>query len=422
MSLETGIQRMKKVLIIDYDIETIRFLKKIIWEKLHLPCDTARSMKDAEKLLENPEEYSIALVDVILPDSLDGECIEAVLDRDIPVIAMIQSEDSSVRQVMLQKYILDYINKENPSSFEYAMRLVKFVNGFEGLEILLVDDQSSARLQVKFSLDKLPLTIHEAGNGVEALEVLKEHPKIKLMISDKSMPEMDGITLIQEVRKTHTLNELAIIGISASTDGMTSVEFLKNGANDFINKPFMPEEILSRVITNLEMQHYIRLAEDLAVKDFLTGLHNRKYLYETGEKLYENARREHLSIVVAMLDIDYFKKINDRYGHESGDLALEMLGKLLTDTLRNSDVITRYGGEEFCILLTNTELKMAVEVMENVRQEVESMLIEIHRISFRMSLSIGLNATIGNSFDEMIALADSKLYQAKNEGRNRVVF
>ena len=99
-----------------------------------------------------------------------------------------------------------------------------------------------------------------------------------------------------------------------------------------------------------------------------------------------------------------------------------MLGNLLTDTLRNSDVITRYGGEEFCVLLTNTELKLAVEVMENVRQKVESMLIEIHDISFKMNLSIGLNANIGNSFDEMIALADNKLYQAKNEGRNRVVF
>ena len=304
---------MKKVLIVDNDMETIHFLKDLIWTKLHLPCDSARSMKDATQLLESSEKYSIALVDLELSDSKEGECIEIVLDRDIPVIAMTKSEDSKVRQVMLQKYILDYINIENASSFEYAMRLVKFVNGFEGLEILLVDDQRSARLQVKFSLDKLPLTIHEAGNGIEALEVLKEHPTIKLMIVDKNMPEMDGISLIQEVRKTHTLNELAIIGISASTGGMTSVEFLKNGANDFITKPFMPEEILSRDITNLEMQQYIRLAEESAVKDFLTGLYNRKYLYETGGKLYENARRENLSIVVAMLDIDYFKKINDRY-------------------------------------------------------------------------------------------------------------
>lgn len=412
---------MKKVLIIDNDIQTTRFLKRTIGERLHLSCDSARNFKDAVNLLEKAEEYSIAFVAVRLPGSQEEECIEAVLEKDIPVIAMTQNTDDNVRQGMLQKYILDYIDKENLSSLEYILRLVKFVNGFEGLEVLLVDDQSSSRLHVKFSLDKLPLKIHEASSGMEALEILKEHPGIKLMISDKYMPGMSGIELIQEVRKTRSLNELAIIGLSASTDEMTSVEFLKNGANDFITKPFMPEEILSRIITNLEMQHYIRLAEELAVRDFLTGLYNRKYLYETGEILYENACREQFSIVVAMLDIDHFKKINDRYGHESGDLALERLGEVLRESLRTSDVITRYGGEEFCIILTNTELKTAADVMEKIRQKVESMVIEIYEISFRMSLSIGLNAHRANSFDEMIALADAKLYEAKNAGRNRVV-
>jgi diguanylate cyclase (GGDEF)-like protein len=103
-------------------------------------------------------------------------------------------------------------------------------------------------------------------------------------------------------------------------------------------------------------------------------------------------------------------------------MALRMLGKLLDDTLRNSDVVTRYGGEEFCVLLTNTKLEHAVEVMENVRKEVEKMLIEVQKISFRMSLSIGLNDKIGSSFDEMILLADEKLYSAKKQGRNRVVY
>jgi len=144
-------------------------------------------------------------------------------------------------------------------------------------------------------------------------------------------------------------------------------------------------------------------------------------LYETGMKLYQNAKREQLSIVVAMMDIDHFKKINDRYGHEAGDIALKMLGKLLDEKLRDSDVVTRYGGEEFCVLLTNTSLEHAVEVMENIRKEVEKMQIEVHKISFRMSLSIGLNDNLGNSFDQMIALADEKLYTAKHEGRNRVV-
>jgi len=412
---------VKKILIIDDDITMIRFLKGLISHQLNLPYDTATSMEAAKKLLENPQDYDIALVDVILPDAKDGACIDLVLKAGISVIAMTGSGNDELYKKILQKDILDYVNKDNASSFDYAMRLIQFVHGFEGSKVLLVDDSKTSRLQIKFGIGKLPLAIYEADDGEMALEVLKEHDDIKLIITDKNMPNMDGIRLIQEVRKKFSMDELAVIGISASTEPMMSVEFLKNGANDFITKPFLPEEMLSRVISSLEMLHYIKLAKESAVKDFLTGLYNRKYLYETGKKLYENAKRENLSMVIAMLDIDYFKKINDRYGHEAGDMALRKLGELFIENFRSSDVLTRYGGEEFCVVLTNTDVKSAVFVMEKICKIVEETVIEMNNITFRMTLSVGVNADIGSSFDNMIALADKKLYQAKNEGRNRVV-
>ena len=416
-----GSTSLKKVLIIDDDTTTIRFLKGLISHKLNFPCESAKSLKEAKVLLENSNEYEIALVDIILPDAMQGECIDLVLENNIPVIAMTGSTNSDLQEKILAKDILDYVNKESSSSFDYAMRLLQFVYGFAGSEILLVDDSKTSRLQMKFSLNKLPLTIHEADDGKDALVILKNNPEIKLIITDKNMPNMSGIELIQEVRKNYSMNQLAIIGISASNEPMMSVEFLKNGANDFITKPFMPEEMLSRVISSLEMLYYIHLAEESAVKDFLTGLNNRKYLYETGKKLYENAKREHLSIVIAMLDIDYFKKINDRYGHEAGDVALRLLGALFLKEFRTSDVVTRYGGEEFCIILTNTKLKNAETVMKKVCAKVEEMVIEVNNISFRMTLSVGLSEKMQGTFDQMIAFADEKLYQAKDEGRNRVV-
>ena len=412
---------MKKVLIVDDDITIVRFLKGLISQKFNYPCESAKSMQEAKELLDSSSDYVAALVDIYLPDAKEGECVDMVLAKEVPVIVMTGSENAALQKKMLEKDILDYVNKDNASSFDYAMRLLQFVYGFEGSEVLLVDDLKTSRLQIKFSLSKLPLILYEANDGKEALAQLQEHPKIQLIITDKNMPNMGGIELIQEVRKTHNMNELAIIGVSASHEPMMSVEFLKNGANDFITKPFMPEEMLSRVISSLEMIYYIKLAEESAVLDFLTGLYNRKYLYETGSKLYENAKRQTLSIVVAMIDIDYFKKINDRYGHEAGDIALKMLGELLKEEFRDSDVVTRYGGEEFCVILTNTELKFAIGVMEGICKKVEAMVIQVHDISFGMTLSVGLNANMGGSFDQMISFADEKLYTAKSDGRNRVV-
>jgi len=413
---------MKKVLIVDDDITVVRFLKDLVSQKLHLPCESATSLAAVKEHLKNPDQFAIALVDVILPDAKDAQAIDVVLEYDIPVIAMTSSSNDELIKLIKSKNILDYVSKEHASSFDYAMRLLLFVYGFKGAQIMLVDDSQTSRMKLMFSLDKLPLKVFEAENGREALSILKANPEIQLIITDQNMPEMTGIELVREVRKSHNMSEIGIIGISASNDTCMSVEFLKNGANDFLVKPFLPEEVLSRTITNLEMQYYVRLAQESAVTDFLTGLHNRKYLFETGQKLYANAKREHLSIVIAMIDIDHFKKINDRFGHQAGDEALKLLGGLFLNEFRDSDIVTRYGGEEFCIMLTNTEVKHAAEVMDELRKKVENMKIEIHNISFRMTISIGLTSEMSSSFDQMLTLADKKLYQAKNDGRNKVLF
>ncbi len=414
---------MKKVLIIDDDITIVKFLKTLISSQYKYPVASAKSFKEARLLIEeNIENFAAVLVDPVLPDAKNGECVDFVLEKDIPCIVMTDDLSKETQKHYMQKEVLDCVMKGSVNSFDYSLRLLQFIYGFSDSHILLVDDSETSRLQMRLALGKLPLNIHEAGNGKEALEVLTGNPLIQLVITDRNMPEMDGLELIQEIRKNFRMNELAIIGISASSEPMMCVEFLKNGANDFINKPLVAEEMFSRVLSNLEMLYYVQLAEESATRDYLTGLYNRKYLFETGQKLHENAKRDSLSLVVAMMDIDHFKKINDRYGHEAGDVALKRLGELLEVELRRSDVLARYGGEEFCVILTNTTLELAKDVMERVRKKLEETVINLNKISFRMTLSIGLNSELAGSLEDMIALADKKLYQAKEQGRNRVVY
>ena len=172
-------------------------------------------------------------------------------------------------------------------------------------------------------------------------------------------------------------------------------------------------------ISDLEEQK--EKIKEMANLDYLTKLYNRRYFFDIAEKIFENSKREINNISVALVDIDHFKRVNDTYGHDAGDFVLSSFAHMLKNNLRKADVICRYGGEEFCILLVTKEKDDAFEVMDNLRKMVEKEVLIFNNEHIKFTFSGGICNSVELSLNEMIKKADEKLYKAKESGRNKII-
>jgi len=182
----------------------------------------------------------------------------------------------------------------------------------------------------------------------------------------------------------------------------------------------LTEEFYTRVTQNIELLEYIAQIKDLAEKDYLTRLYNRRYMFAAGPKLMAAQTRRGQGVVLAMLDIDHFKRINDTFGHDAGDAVLRQMSALLTARFRASDIVARFGGEEFCVLATDMNPADAGRVFEDLRQSFESSPVSFGGQSIPYTVSIGLCTSALEGLEAMIKAADDALYVSKNDGRNRV--
>lgn len=397
-------------------------IRREVYTRLQFECDVASTFKAAKKYLEECKtEYFIAILDLNLPDAQEGEVVDYVLAHNIPSIVFTGTFDDEIREKMMAENVLDYVVKEGPQAVEYLIHIIQRIYRNQFTKVMVVDDSSTSRAHLSALLKTQRFMVLEAKNGKHALEVLDSHPNVKLMITDYNMPVMDGFELISKVRARYSRDQMAIIGLSAYGTGLLSARFLKKGANDFIVKPFLKEELHSRINQNIEMLEYIDEIKRSSNVDYLTGLFNRRYFFQVGEKIFENARRQNFSMCIAMIDIDHFKNINDSYGHYTGDLVLKYIGRLLADNLRSADVLARFGGEEFCIITTNMDGKKAHILYDRLRKMVESQQIPTDKEKISVTISIGVTITVGPSLEITINQADHLLYRAKAEGRNAVV-
>jgi len=380
------------------------------------------SFKEARAFFDRQEDgLFTAVLDLVLPDAPQGEVVDAALKKNIPVVVLTGEFSESVREDFTSRDIVDYIVKEGPQSLDQLVHTLRRLDANASVKVLIVDDARHARHTLRKLLVRHRFTVIEAENGIEALETLERHPDIRVVITDYNMPEMDGFELISRIRRTHAMDQLAIIGVSGSGGSVMSARFLKKGANDFIVKPFCNEEFYLRINQNVEMLEHIDSIRNAAIKDHLTGLYNRRYFFELGEKLFKNAQRKNFDIVLAMIDIDNFKQVNDRFGHAAGDEVLRHLSAIMGGRFRSSDLIARLGGEEFCVLAPSMSQDHCFEIFDTLRQTIASDPVTVDGNCINPTISIGLTTTLGPTLEATLNHADQLLYQAKNQGRNRVI-
>lgn len=257
-----------------------------------------------------------------------------------------------------------------------------------------------------------------------------DRESIRFVITDWMMPRMDGPELIQLIRGQDSPQYTYIIMLTAREDKGDVVAGLNVGADDYLIKPVDPAELIARIeigrrILNLEAR--LQEARDemayLAKHDGLTELLNRRAIYEMARGELERSRREGAPLSVIMLDLDHFKKINDNFGHPTGDQTLRAVAVAMQASLRQQDGPSRWGGEEFLILLPNTTLKTAAMLAEAIRRAIDDIRLQAGERSVRVQASLGvacLAPESSNSLDEVLSQADQALYQAKRSGRNRV--
>jgi diguanylate cyclase (GGDEF)-like protein len=384
---------------------------------------SATSLAEAEACLaEGGEHFFCAVLDLNLPDAPDGEVVDLVRKQGIPVIVLTGNVDEDVRQDMRNKLVLDYVVKRDMAEIEHVAYIVGRIYENQQVKVLVIEDTELFRQYLKSLLENYQYHVLLAEDGLQGLEVLEENPDISLVLADYNMPRMDGIDMIREIRKEHRREDLAIIAISNNAKSELTVRLLKAGANDFITKQVGLEEFYCRVTQSTNMVGYMRKIRDSAIRDFLTQVYNRRHLFELAESLYANAKRGLINIAVALIDADHFKNINDTHGHDVGDKALVAIAETLQNSLRKSDVVSRFGGEEFvCVAVIRDEAD-ASHVFEKVRAALEA--IELYTDAGErvpITASIGVTTQLSHSFDDMLKLSDTAVYDAKEAGRNRVV-
>lgn len=417
---------MKRILIVEDSRETLGMLMKRFKETMNdVEIIAASNYKDALKaILKYGHTICIAVIDLHIPGSKKGSMLEVVESNNINSIVLSGTLDEESKEMIFKnKNVIDCVAKEGKHSIKNVVTFVnREVNNSER-NVLIVDDSKMQLNEMKKILQKMNLNVSTCTTGTEAYNlIMNGEKKFSLVITDYNMPGMNGIELTFKLREQFDRDELSIIAISNNDTPDISAQFLKIGANDFITKPFLEIEVVSRINASLDLIDLFDKALDLANKDFLTGLYNRRYFFDVGGTIFQKATRGGRKMALAMVDIDHFKKINDTYGHEVGDIAICEVSNILKNSLRSSDLISRFGGEEFCILLDDISYEDSKVFFENIRESFEKNDFKVGDTEINLSCSIGVCYGIGKNLEAMIRKADEGLYYCKENGRNRVHF
>ena len=313
---------------------------------------------------------------------------------------------------------------------------------FRSLRILAVDDEP---ISLRVLAGQLKIAGHQvvtATNGEEALALtLDYNPHI--VISDWNMPKLDGLGLCKALRSAQTGHTIYFLLLTGHDEEARVVEAFDGGIDDYVSKPFNPKILLARVraglrLVNLRERLDIEKAEqnkisadlgvlarqlrEAAFRDPLTNLPNRRFGMEQLELAWEAWEKSQLVFSVIMLDIDFFKAVNDNYGHDVGDAVLCETADAMTSVIRDGDILARIGGEEFLVICPETDLTGALDCAERLRESVEAKIIESGQFTGSVTISLGVSSAHGLHADAyaLMKSADEAVYKAKDEGRNRV--
>ncbi len=297
------------------------------------------------------------------------------------------------------------------------------------MRILIADDSQTCRMILSGALKEYGYDVLETVDGMQAWVELSKPNAPSIAILDWVMPKLDGLELIQKVREANSERPPYIIMLTGKSETKDIISGLDAGANDYLIKPFDPNELRARVQVGrriIELQDALMKTNEKlnyqATHDPLTGLLNRRAIFEKLGDLFSHTGIGDTVLCAGILDIDHFKRINDTYGHQTGDDILCKLTNILEEIIGDSDYIGRIGGEEYLIITTAASEEEMSARFERYRRQIDETRLMTRSGALSISVSIGVACSMyKTTVDELLAAADSALYDAKNQGRNRVI-
>ncbi len=435
----------KTVMVVD-DSATIRKILQRELSKGDYEVVPAKNGMEALAMLEWADPPpDLLTIDIDMPHLNGFELCERIrkqadLDDErkrhisqVPIIFVSANDTIEHRERAYKLEVVDFIGKPfvPGKMLQTINNILNSQEQFSDMTALIVEDSPFVSRIVRNILARHGLRILEVSDGEQALEVIKEEKfAIDIIITDYIMPGMSGEDLCRTLRSIEAFENVPIFFISSIDAKEVILNFFKVGASDYLPKPFIEEEFRARVVTHLRNRKYVKELELLnnqlkyqAEHDALTGIYNRRFFQNELASVFAQSRYSGEELCCVIIDLDYFKKVNDNFGHAFGDLVLQEFANTLVKNSRIIDNVARYGGEEFVILMPDTHLDDCKLIAEQLRKAAESTIYSDGTTELQVTISIGgasLQDHVPESPDELLNMADEALYKAKENGRNRI--
>ncbi len=432
--------KIRHILVVDGSEVARTIVRRILDEEMpHAHISLCGSGAEARDLLDN-NHFDLVTTSLLLPD-IDGldlcrQIRASENHKHAPVIVVSGDADERLLREGFTAGVTDYFDKSlgYRAFVEFIKEFSERNAGMVGRVLYVEDSPTQARIVLDM-LEKHGLQVIHTTTAETAIELLattapggpEEDAGFDIVITDFFLKDrMTGGDLLHAIRNKfrYSPQEMPVLVLTTSESDDRHCRVFHAGANDFVCKPIIPEILMARVRSLLlikqqfnALQHQNEEMRIMVTTDSLTGVRNKRYLLDNGDRFVTDRRHQPVSAVI--LDIDFFKHLNDTHGHIEGDRVLEKLGSLLIDAVRGDTLVARFGGEEFVILLQHCGLNDALRRAEELRQRVE----QLHPAGHRITISIGVASTENldeASLTQLISAADKALYQAKEDGRNCV--
>ncbi|TCW60355.1 diguanylate cyclase response regulator [Treponema sp. J25] len=414
---------MLRVLHVDRSLVFQKYLKEIILRCGHTVESVATKKEALQRLAQGD-------VDMLLcgMEFDDGDADSLIMEmshvssREVPVLIVTSTDSLTLREHFFSLGVADYILKNEVDEarlrrfFEAQAAEDELSRYMRNLRVAVLDD-SKVIIRLLHSIFSM-YGFTKVESFQDPQELLARTESYDIYLIDMVLPGTSGDQVVNVLRERFP--EAVIICMSQFTGEKSLTSVLLAGADDYIHKPFDGASLISRLKINVRAYKYRKQLERMVLIDPLTELYNRRYLFEQLEQEEAKARRYGRAFSVIMVDIDNFKEINDTKGHLTGDRILQSVGRVLEQSVRAADVVGRYGGEEFLLILPETEEEAARIVAEKIRKNVVSSPWPDGVSGVTVSLGVaGYQKEEG--YEDLLRRADARLYQAKREGKNRVV-